>query len=188
MPPRERWAKSDVIAAVSLLVTVAIGIADHFGSIASVVGPFYPAIQPVLFAGLGALVAWSVTRAFYRRRLDVMRMPGAVVAVEGLAKAAKAAVEQGPLPVTTDTLSEQPWEVRRAVLESAQSEWRDLPLEKAPDTVLRSMLSDDGILHRRVTFFSGMESQRGTYYVDPSWKLLLMQDGNLEKLRVMVSG
>lgn len=188
MPLKERWTKSDVIAVVSLIATIAIGIADHLGSVAAVVGPYYPAIQPFLFAGLGALVTWSATRAFYRRRLDVMKVPGAVAVVEGLAKAAKISVERRPIPVTIDALSKQPWEVRRAVLESAQRGWQDLPLEKASNTVLRSMLSDDGILHRRITHFSAMESQRGTYYVNPSWRLLLMEDGNLEKLRVMVSG
>lgn len=93
-----------------------------------------------------------------------------------------------PVPVSMDALFAQPWQVRRAVLDAADKGWTDLPLEKAPSTVLSSMLSVEGIFRRRATLFSGMKSERETYYVTPEWKLLLMEDGNVEKLRVMVNG
>lgn len=94
----------------------------------------------------------------------------------------------GPIPVTMEALGGQPWQVQRAVLDSAQGDWRDLPIKEAPNAVLRSMLSGDGILKRRVTYFDGMPSERDTYFVAKEWKLLLMEDGNLDRLRVMVNG
>lgn len=93
-----------------------------------------------------------------------------------------------PVPLSMDALFAQPWQVRRAVLDAADKGWTDLPLGKAPNTVLSSMLSVEGIFRRRATLFAGMKSERETYYVTPEWKLLLMEDGNVEKLRVMVNG
>ena len=93
-----------------------------------------------------------------------------------------------PVPVSMDALFAQPWQVRRAVLDAADKGWTDLPLGKAPSAVLSSMLSVEGIFRRRATLFSDMKSERETYYVTPEWKLLLMEDGNVEKLRVTVNG
>lgn len=90
----------------------------------------------------------------------------------------------GPLPVSIETIKNQPWSVANALYEALESSYYR-PIASAPSSVLRSMTSSDGIFKREVTYFNGMATERDTYYVTPEWKLFFDDRENMNKLRII---
>ncbi len=170
-----KWTRSEKLAAASIIVAVVFGIAENSGAILSVVGPSWPAFQPFAIFGVGLFVCFAILRAI----AELRNRPTQEQMAEALAVKDTEIVEPSPKAL----LNLSPI-IAQTMLELCEKE--TLPFGKAHNSVVKSIVNEEGYFERPTMMFSGHRRPSDIYRLTPKWRAFLADEKNMETLRRLV--
>ncbi len=120
---------------------------------------------------LGQLAKKDAEIASLEGQLQMAKMPGAVGGSQ----------REKPVPSAAGIAKLDPI-MARAVWRAFEG--GDMPIGEAHEEVWRSMLEEDGIFERVCSPYMGARNPTDRYRLTPAWRLLLMEPGNLNRVKV----